>query len=67
MTDSKAYFDRKASGMVIINGVQFKNQEEARATSLSTQINIHLKENPRTNYIGDPVKTKGVLSNKLSN
>lgn len=43
----------------------FKNAEEAKATTMSTQININLKENPRKNYHGTSVKTKGVLSNVL--
>lgn len=43
----------------------FKNKEEKMATSLSTQININLKENPRTNHRGLDVPTQGVRSAEL--
>ncbi|MFH6995139.1 DUF6443 domain-containing protein [Flavobacterium sp. FlaQc-48] len=42
----------------------FKNAEEKRATTLSSQINIKLQEYPRKNYYAAPVITNGVLSNK---
>lgn len=38
---------------------------EKFATEVSTKINMNLKENPRLNNLGTPVKTTGVLSNKI--
>jgi len=43
----------------------FKNGQEKYATEISTKINMNLKENPRLNNLGTPVKTTGVLSNKI--
>lgn len=43
----------------------FRNGQEKYATEISTKININLKENPRLNNLGIPVKTTGVLSNKI--
>ena len=65
MKSATDYRNRMENKNFLQNGVTFPNQEEARATSLSTQININLSENPRTNYIGGAVLTKGVLSNEM--
>lgn len=56
------YNDRVNNKKFEQNGFIFINQEEARATTMSTQININLKENPRLNHDGFRIKTKGVLS-----
>ena len=65
MKSASDYRKRHENKNFLQNGVIFPSQEEARATSLSTQININLSENPRTNYIGGGVLTKGVLSNQM--
>ncbi|POS00531.1 RHS repeat-associated protein, partial [Flavobacterium croceum DSM 17960] len=45
----------------------FKNAEEARTTTLSSQININLGEPSRSNYHAEGIKVPNVLSNKPSN
>ena len=63
-TDPSSYWKRKEDTSGHSLTPYFKNQEEARATTLSTQINIQLGENPRLNHRGTSVPTKGVLSNQ---
>jgi RHS repeat-associated protein len=63
-TDPSSYFKRKEDKSSQSKSPYFKNQEEAKATTLSTQINIQLKENPRLNHRGVSVPTQNVLSNK---
>lgn len=65
ITNPTAFYARKDGGAVEFGPVKYPNAEEAKATTLSTQININLGENPRTNYGGIPVLTQGVMSNKL--
>ena len=60
-----AYNNRKRDITDRKNTPYFRNAEEKNATTLSTQINIKLKENPRYNYMGAGVITEGVLSNKI--
>src|SRR5690606_14740554 len=55
--------NRRNSGPVEEGGMKFRNQEEARTTTLSRQININLGENPRNNHEGMSVPTQGVKSN----
>ena len=62
--NSGSYFDRRDSAPVHFGKIRIKNQEEAKATTLSTQINIKLNENPRLNHRAGGVITQGVLSNK---
>jgi len=64
-TDPSSYWKRKEDTSSQSQVPYFKNQEEARATTLSTQINIRLMENPRLNHRGTGVQTQGVLSNKI--
>ena len=64
-TDPTSYWQRKEDTSGHSLTPYFKNKEEARATTLSTQINIQLRENPRLNHRGTDVPTQGVLSNKI--
>ena len=64
-TDPTSYWQRKEDTSGHSLTPYFKNKEEARATTLSTQINIQLGENPRLNHRGTDVPTQGVLSNKI--
>ena len=57
--------ERQNSGPVHFGPIRFKNQEEAKATTLSSQINIQLGENPRNNHRAAGVRTKGVLSTEI--
>ena len=65
MDDSHAFHSRKGFNPVMNAQYRFMNEEEKRATSLSTKININLGENPRHSYQGLYVPTQGVLSNQL--
>jgi RHS repeat-associated protein len=65
LTDPSSYWNRKEDTSGHSQTPFFKNKEEAKATTLSTQINIQLGENPRNNHRGATVPTQGVLSNKI--
>ncbi|MGH2667495.1 RHS repeat-associated core domain-containing protein [Flavobacterium sp.] len=65
MSSSTSYFARRDSNSVFLGTVKYPNQEEARATTLSSQINIKLNENPRNNYRALMVPTESVTSNKI--
>ncbi|TGD57855.1 RHS repeat-associated core domain-containing protein [Flavobacterium humi] len=66
-TNPTEYFKRKADISTRNLTPYFRNAEESKATTLSTQININLGEFPRRNYYATGVQTTGVLSNKVKN
>lgn len=65
MINGKEYLNRRDNKKYEQNGFIFKNQEEAKATSMSTQINFNLGENARLNHKGINVPVINVLSNQL--
>lgn len=66
LTDPRSYFDRVANKNYLQDGIYFRNQEEAKATSMSTQINFNLGENARLNHKGINVPVINVLSSTLN-
>jgi hypothetical protein len=59
----KQWNESRVSRSVIFYGITFKSLEEAKTTTLSSQININLGENPRCSHVGSGIQTQGVLSN----
>lgn len=64
-TDPNAFFARKKDISTRNNTPYFKNAEEAKATTLSNQINIKLGQPQRNNYRAIGVPTQNVMSNKI--